>query len=673
MAGPVSQSHPHSLAPQPPMPWRIPPIRRLCSALRTLWERDQDPFLDELRWRLDLRLLLLAAAGGAGLGILRWATEGRLDLVPAVSACALVAWLWLRSHPAGHRTVVRMLTLLFLSVALADLARPGQSAPWALFCLVVLPVYGTLVDGMLAGGLASLCTAAAAGWAIHHYGVGDILLMSVFAGLAGLCFYATSLTYTWIFGALVERRRVAQAAVASATAAAEQMARALGDEVTVANARLRAGLGQGLTDARQTAELQQILARTRAALPREQLPTATDPERLLDRQRQSAHRVFLLLATCVAACASAAILLLHRDFWWLAASVALLTGLLYGWGQRPRLGWIWRVRLFLGLCLFAMVADLWLSKGETPSASLIFLPLVVFYSGLLDSMASVLATSLAGLALLWMEALQATAANGAVYPSLLVIQGLLTALAFGFAWAIRPVYRRLLADLAAQEEDLRLSQHSYRRLVSVLFHDLANPLSVLQTLAALPPALRQTEDLDRSRRMLERLESVTAAARLAVEQPAAGPKVLVEAWVAGAEDLFRERLKAKGLAWHVAAEAGLPSLGGAAQARDQVLGHLISNAIRFSPRGGAVAIRAERRAGWLRLSVRDLGDGFPTDVLEDLRLGAAPKPRPDLDGESGNGYGLLLAMATARDLGGRLELGNQGQGGAEATLWLPAA
>jgi len=643
----------------------------MAAAAKTLWQRDRDPFLDELRWRLDLRLLWLAAGAGAGLGALRWAREGRMDLIPVVSAGALAAWFWLRDRPAGHRLVVRAVTLLVLAVALDDLSYPGQSAPWALFCLVVLPAYGTLADGMVSGGLAALCTVGASGWAAVHFRTSAIQLMAVFAGLSSLCFYATSLTYTWIFGALVERRRAAQKAVAESSAAAEQMARTLGDEVTLANARLRGELGQGAPNPRQTRELQDILARSRSSLPQEQMLAATDPELLLEQQRQAALRLLLLLATAVAAGAAVAILALGRRFWWLAASVAVLTGLLYRSGRRPKLRWIWRMRLFIGLCLAAMVADMALTGGENPAASLLFLPLVVFYSGLLDSMAAVVVTGLAGLVLLRLEWLQTRPSDWGVYPSLLVIQGLLTCLVLGFGWALRPLYRNLLADLATQEEDLRRSVHSYRRLVSVLFHDLANPLSVLQTLGALPPELRQPEDRERSRRMMERLESVTAAARQSVETPAGAAKTTVEAWVAGAEDLFRERLKAKELAWHVAVEAGLPALGGAPQARDLVLGHLVSNAIRFSPRNGAVVIRAERSGPWLWLSVRDLGNGYPSDVLEDLQQGAAPRPRQDLEGGTGSGYGLLLAQATARDLGGRLELRNQAQGGAEAVLWLP--
>lgn len=48
----------------------------------------------------------------------------------------------------------------------------------------------------------------------------------------------------------------------------------------------------------------------------------------------------------------------------------------------------------------------------------------------------------------------------------------------------------------------------------------------------------------------------------------------------------------------------------------QVLVNLISNAIKFTPRGGAVSIRAERLGGVLCICVRDTGAGIPNNMLE---------------------------------------------------------
>ena len=47
----------------------------------------------------------------------------------------------------------------------------------------------------------------------------------------------------------------------------------------------------------------------------------------------------------------------------------------------------------------------------------------------------------------------------------------------------------------------------------------------------------------------------------------------------------------------------------------QVLGNLLQNAIRYTPRGGRVAIRAERRPADILVSVSNSGEGIPAGDL----------------------------------------------------------
>ncbi|MFN3781717.1 MAG: sensor histidine kinase, partial [Candidatus Kapaibacteriota bacterium] len=73
-----------------------------------------------------------------------------------------------------------------------------------------------------------------------------------------------------------------------------------------------------------------------------------------------------------------------------------------------------------------------------------------------------------------------------------------------------------------------------------------------------------------------------------------------------------------------------------------VLRNLISNAIKFTPKGGKITIDYKQNNNELTISVSDTGIGIPNRILPDLfRLGAKIS-RPGTDGESSTGLGLIL-------------------------------
>ncbi|MDD2696213.1 MAG: ATP-binding protein [Anaerolineales bacterium] len=104
---------------------------------------------------------------------------------------------------------------------------------------------------------------------------------------------------------------------------------------------------------------------------------------------------------------------------------------------------------------------------------------------------------------------------------------------------------------------------------------------------------------------------------------------------------------------------------------EQIIGNLLSNAIRYTPEGGQVELTLERLPASVQLSVRDSGPGIPPEALPRLfeRFYRADRSRSRAEG--GSGLGLAIARQLAQAHGGSLSAANHPQGGALFTLSLP--
>jgi signal transduction histidine kinase len=103
----------------------------------------------------------------------------------------------------------------------------------------------------------------------------------------------------------------------------------------------------------------------------------------------------------------------------------------------------------------------------------------------------------------------------------------------------------------------------------------------------------------------------------------------------------------------------------------QVLANLLENAIKYSPSGDAVEVRAQQENGKVRISVGDHGPGIPHDQQ---RLIFEKFGRADIAGGSkpGTGLGLFIARSIAEAHGGTVDVRSSPNAGSTFTLTLPA-
>jgi len=103
----------------------------------------------------------------------------------------------------------------------------------------------------------------------------------------------------------------------------------------------------------------------------------------------------------------------------------------------------------------------------------------------------------------------------------------------------------------------------------------------------------------------------------------------------------------------------------------QVLVNLLTNAIKFSPKGGTITVRLTRDQGTARIAVSDEGAGVPLAEQSKLFAPYADLENSDRAHKGGTGLGLSISKALVERLGG--EIGYQGREshGAEFHFTLP--
>jgi len=187
------------------------------------------------------------------------------------------------------------------------------------------------------------------------------------------------------------------------------------------------------------------------------------------------------------------------------------------------------------------------------------------------------------------------------------------------------VITRRFNELAAALEVQRRAQMTFLAGVA---HDLRTPLSAMSlSLAAmmpdrpLPPEPRIRRALEMLGRQLSRIERMLGdfmdmtkieAGELQLEVQPHDARALVETTVRTFEAVSpRHRLVAE------LPEAALP-LGCDALRIEQVLGNLVSNAIKYSPAGGEVRIAAHADGDHVAFEVSDHGMGISADGLSTL-------------------------------------------------------
>jgi signal transduction histidine kinase len=276
-------------------------------------------------------------------------------------------------------------------------------------------------------------------------------------------------------------------------------------------------------------------------------------------------------------------------------------------------------------------------------------------AGLLGGAATVGAAALAGMP-----------GKEVFHLTLLVLPPLaLTVAVGGLVWKL---------DARARERRLEAQRHD---LITAVSHDLRTPLASLRAMAEAIDE-RVVEDVPTMRHYAAEIRHASESLGDLVDDlfelvKLDAVEIAAESGNATVEEVVGEALEACGA--H-AREKGLrleTRLGGAADVPcsprlGRVMQNLVQNAVRHTPADGTVRVEAERRAGALRLTVSDTGEGIPAEslgrVFDPFWRGEASRAG------DGSGLGLAISKRIVEALGGEIQVESEPQRGSRFAVLL---
>jgi len=235
-------------------------------------------------------------------------------------------------------------------------------------------------------------------------------------------------------------------------------------------------------------------------------------------------------------------------------------------------------------------------------------------------------------------------------------------------------FNRMSADLARSNE-LR------RQMTADIAHDLRTPLTVITGYiealrdGVLKPTPARFETMHSEAQQLKRLVedlrtlSLADAGELPMQRQRVAPSALLDRLAAA----YAPQAAARQITLAVSAASETPDVLVDPERMAQVLGNLVSNALRHTPAGGRIDLSAQAQGTRVTLVVADTGEGIPADALPHVfdRFYRGDAARNQQDGESG--LGLAIAKSIVEAHGGTIAAASTPGHGTTFTITLPGA
>jgi signal transduction histidine kinase len=250
--------------------------------------------------------------------------------------------------------------------------------------------------------------------------------------------------------------------------------------------------------------------------------------------------------------------------------------------------------------------------------------------------------------------------------------------------ALAHTFNQMASQLESRAAALAASDRARRQLLADVSHELMTPLTAIrgytETLAmpglSVDPGTR-ARYFDIIDEETYKLEAIIGDLLDLARLEGGGGTLAIEP--VPVTELFRRvadrhapTLAARGIALERSADPSL-TVEADIQRLEQALQNVASNAIRHTPDGGRVELRARGEDAAVVITVRDTGPGIPPEHLPHIfdRFYKVDASRTQSGPSSGSGLGLSIVRAIVQRHGGTIAATNAPDGGALFAITLP--
>jgi len=241
---------------------------------------------------------------------------------------------------------------------------------------------------------------------------------------------------------------------------------------------------------------------------------------------------------------------------------------------------------------------------------------------------------------------------------------------------------RLLGQEQAARAEAEAANQAKDEFLSVLSHELRTPLTAIMGWVGLlrmgrldaATVTQGLEAIERSTQLQVRLvEDLLDVSRIVAGDLAINPVVLpLASLIEGVVNAMRPTAEAKEvhLAMHLDRETG--EVWGDPNRLQQVIWNLLSNGIKFTPRGGQVQVQLGKSGSHARIVVSDTGEGIRPELLPHVFKRFWQADSTSTRPHGGLGVGLTIVHHIVELHGGTVRADSAGEGqGATFTVDLP--